>query len=407
MLSPVPTDPGHGVPATRDAPGTALAYRADAELRQEPLPPVAAARPGRGPWASLLVMVVAPLLCAAAYLYWKAVPQFESTVGFSVRREEAALPVDLFGGFAGLSGSGSADADILHAYLSSQELVAALDRDLDLRSAYSVHAARDPVFAFAQDGTIEDLVRYWERMTRLSYDAGTGLIELRVRAFDPAFAQDIAGAAFSRSQALINELSAIARNDILEAARFGLDQAGARLRDARAALTAFRTESQIVDPGADVSGQMGLLTRLQAELADELIRLDLLVTQTRDSDPRIAQARQRIEVIEARIATERMKIGSGGGPAGEDYASVMAAFERLSVDVEFARESYLAALAAYDLAVAEARRQTRYLAAHIKPTLAERATAPDPAVILGLGGLFLVLIWAIGALTLASLRDRQ
>jgi capsular polysaccharide transport system permease protein len=368
---------------------------------------VAVARGGRGFLLSFLAMVIVPLLCAAAYLYWRAVPQYESTVGFSVRREEAAMPVDFLGGFAGLSGSGSADADILHAYLSSQELVAALDRDLDLRGAFALYRAEDPVFAFREGGTIEDLVTYWGRMTRLSYDAGTGLIELRVRAFEPALAQDIAAAAFGHSQNLINALSAIARDDILDGAKVALDQAGARLRAARGALTAFRTESQIVDPGADVSGQMGLLTRLQAELADELIRLDLLENQTRESDPRIAQSRQRIAVIDARIATERQKIGSGGGPAGEDYASVMAEFERLSVDVEFARESYLAALAAHDLAVAEARRQTRYLAAHIKPTLAERATAPDPAVILGLGGVFLVLIWAVSALTWSSLRDRQ
>lgn len=409
MLSPVPSCPSPTLPAARPGAGTALVNCPDAEEKTwEPtLPPVAVARGGRGVLLSFLAMVIVPLLCAAAYLYWRAVPQYKSTVGFSVRREEAAMPVDFLGGFAGLSGSGSADADILHAYLSSQELVAALDRDLDLRGAFALYRAEDPVFAFREGGTIEDLVTYWGRMTRLSYDAGTGLIELRVRAFEPALAQDIAAAAFGHSQNLINALSAIARDDILDGAKVALDQAGARLRAARGALTAFRTESQIVDPGADVSGQMGLLTRLQAELADELIRLDLLENQTRESDPRIAQSRQRIAVIDARIATERQKIGSGGGPAGEDYASVMAEFERLSVDVEFARESYLAALAAHDLAVAEARRQTRYLAAHIKPTLAERATAPDPAVILGLGGVFLVLIWAVSALTWSSLRDRQ
>lgn len=387
--------PVHALPAPAPVPPPA------------PPPPVAAAGRGRGLAVSFVLMVLLPLAAAAAYLATVARPQFESTVAFSVRREDGPMSTDTLLGFAGLSGTGSKDADILYAYLGSQDLVAALDRRLDLAGHYAAPRAADPVFAFDPAGTVEDLVGYWGRMTRLSYDAGTGLIELRVRAFDADTAQVIAGAAFALSTALVNDLSAIARDDMLAQAETQLDLARTRLREARAALTAFRTETQIVDPGADVSGQMGLLTQLQGELAHELIRLDLLAAQTGEGDPRVVQARQRIAVIEARIGDERRKIGAGADGGARDFARVMADFERLSVDVEFARETYLAASAGLDAARAEARRQTRYLAAHIRPTRAERATAPDPVVILGLGALFLGLIWAVAALGWASLRDRS
>jgi len=325
-----------------------------------------------------------------------------------VRREEAPGPMDLFGGFSGLSASGSSDPDVLYAFLTSQELVAAVDRAVDLRALWSRPADRDFIFGFDPTGTIEDLVHHWNRMVQISHGTGTGILTLKVRAFDPFEAQAIAAAAFEEPALLINGLSAIARDDIVKDAQRILEEAESRLRSARQALTSFRTRTQIVDPGADVSGQMGLLVRLLEELADELIRLDLLRNQTRKDDPRIAHSLQRIDVIEARIAMERKKFGSGATPSlGNDYATVMAEYERLSIDVEFAEKSVLAARVAYDEAVADARRRTRYLAAHIRPTLAERATAPDPVVILGLGGLILTLVWSVLALGWASLRERN
>ena len=55
----------------------------------------------------------------------------------------------------------------------------------------------------------------------------------------------------------------------------------------------------------------------------------------------------------------------------------------------------------------EARRQSRYLAAHVQPTLAERAEYPQRAMILGLSSLFLVFFWAIASMMFYALRDRK
>ena len=58
-------------------------------------------------------------------------------------------------------------------------------------------------------------------------------------------------------------------------------------------------------------------------------------------------------------------------------------------------------------AQADARRQTRYLAAHVRPTLAERAEYPQRGVILWFVALFLFLTWAILVLVAYALRDRR
>lgn len=373
-------------------------------------PPAAPSRARPRHWGvafTFIAGVVLPMVLAAAYLWGAAEDQFESTLAFSVRQEEAPAPATLFGAFAGFSGGTAADSDVLYAYLESQDLVSVIDDRLDLRSRYSAPVDRDPVFAFDPAGTIEDLTRYWRRMTRVAYDPGTGLIELRVRAFDAASARDIAAAVLEESTDLINGLSEAARQDAMRFAEAELAEAAANLSEARERLTAFRAVTQIVDPGADLQGRMGVIAELQARLAEELIRVDLLELRTGADDPRLNEGRQVIAAIEARIAAERRRLGAGDKTSEQDYARTLEEFSRLSVDLEIAEEAYASARAARDLARAEARRQSRYLAAHVRPMVAERATAPDRLLILAITGFFAVLLWALAVLVFYSLRDRR
>jgi len=357
---------------------------------------------------SFALLVIAPVVLAAFYLWSIAKDQYASTTGFTVRQAETSAPVDLLGGLSQLSGSASGDADVLYEFILSQELVARIDAELDLRSMYSKAWPEDPVFAYNPDGSIEDLLKYWERMVRLAYDSGTGLMELRVLAFDPFDAQNIAKEIVQQSTTMINELSAIAREDATRYALEELDQSVERLKAAREAVTAFRSRNEIVDPNADIQVQMGLLNTLNQQLADALISFDLLSETTRTDDPRVTQAARRIEVIEERIADERKKFGVGNaGDGSNDYATLVAEFERLAVDREFAEQAYTVALSTFDAARAEAQRQSRYLATYIRPTLAETSRYPDRLLLAGLLTLFLILAWSIMALVYYSIRDRR
>lgn len=357
--------------------------------------------------AVFIVVVIVPVIVAAVYLYSFAADQYVSRLGFSVRTEQTTSAFEILGGISELSGGGSSDTDILNEYIRSQEMVERIDALLDLRAIYS-RPGNDPWFALAPGGTIEDLVAYWDRMVRISYDGASELIELRVHAFDPADAQAIAQAVFTESSRMINDLSAIAREDATRYAREELDRAVERLKVARETLTRFRSTSQIVDPTADIQGQMGLLNTLEAQLAEALIEMDLVTETSREGDPRVTQLERRVAVIRARITDERRKFGAGAtSEDGVDYATIVADFERLTVDREFAEQTYLAALAAFDSAQAEARRQSRYLAAYVKPTLAQRAEYPQRPLLIGLVALFALMGWGLLALIYYSLRDRR
>lgn len=352
------------------------------------------------------LFVLLPITFAGSYLWTRAADQYASHVGFSVRKEETSSAIEILGGITELSGSSSSDTDILYEFIQSQKLVREIDAALDLRALWS-KPTNDPVFAFEPGGTIEDLMAQWERMVKVYYDGGTGLIEVRVLAFAPEDATAIAQAVFDQSSQMINALSSVAREDAIAFARGELDHAAGRLKEARLAITEFRNRTQSVDPSADIQAQVSLLSTLQARLAESMIDYDLLLQTTRTGDPRLEQAKRAIAVIEERISQERAKLGISGQSDDGVLANLVGEYERLQVEREFAERTYTAALAGFDNALAESRRQTRYLAAHIEPTLAQRAQYPRRLVILSSFAVFLFLIWSVGALIYYSLRDRR
>ncbi|MEO0677269.1 MAG: sugar transporter [Pseudomonadota bacterium] len=397
-------------PTAAPAPSAAPAAEApSSEIASAAVPPAKMRRRHWGLIVSFVLFVLAPIGVTAWYLWEVALDQYGSVAGFTVRQDEGQQASDLLGGLAALTGGNSGgDSDILFEFIQSQVLVRQVDEALDLRAHYSARYDDDPVFALAPDASIEDLHSYWSRVVRVAHDQGPGLLEVQVRAFDPDTAQAITQEIVANSQNMINALNAQAREDALQFARTDLQEAVGTLSAARAALTEFRSRTQIVDPEADIQGRMGVMNNLQQQLAQALIEFDLLAETASANDPRLVQASRRIEVIRDRLARERDAVARGEENSldGQDYPTLITEFEGLIVEREFAEQQYRAALAAMEIARDEVTRQSRYLATYVAPTRAETAEYPQREVVLGLVALFALLTWAVGALIFYSIRDR-
>jgi len=400
--------PGGGSPKRPKKVAPEMQKRIDAALQQPVLPPASPAKLERrhyGMAISFVLVVVIPVILSAYYLYTRAADQYASHVGFSVRSESAASPADVLGGLGSLVGvtsSSTSDSDILFKFIQSRDLVERVNARLDLRAIWS-KAPDDPVFSFRGNASLEDLVSEWERKVRVYYD--NGMIDLRILAFDPVDAQNIANAILDEGGILINQLNDIAREDALRYSRDELERAQERLREARAAVTNFRNRYQLVDPVADVQSQIGVVTSLQQQLAEQLVSLGLLQANAQPADPRISQTELRISVIREQIDAERQKFSSEGDNVA--LSDVVGQYEILAVDRQFAETSYTAALASYETARAEAVRQSRYLAPYVRPTLAQEAEFPERLKLMLMIAGFLTLLWIIGSLMFYSLRDRR
>lgn len=355
---------------------------------------------------AFLGIVVGPLLVVWQYLDTRAVDQFHSDAGFTVQQEGNEALTGIVAQVAG--GAAQSDTDVLHKFIQSPAIVARIGQRLDLVGHYSAPHGQDPVFALRPGASTEDLVAYWQRVVRVAYDQSSRLIEVEVRAFSPDFAQRVGREIVAESQRLINELNSTARSDAIRFAEADLEEALERMKRSREALIAFRTRTQIVDPVSDLEGRLGVVNTLQQQLAEALVEYDLLLESTRANDPRVAQAERQIRVIRNRIAQERRTVSQGESPQdGTDYPTLLAEYEGLLAERDFAEQSYLAALTALDAARANAARQTRYVATFIAPTLAETSEYPRRTELFLVTGFFLFLGWSILSLIFYSLRDSR
>jgi capsular polysaccharide transport system permease protein len=366
------------------------------------------ARPRRRHWAilaSFLIVVLLPFGLATGYLYTRAADQYHSETAFSIRSEEqASAAAGLLGAITQINPGTASEADILFEYIRSQKIVEDIDAALDLRTIYN-RAEGDPVFALGPSATVEDLLGYWNRMVVVSYDSSAGIIHVRANAFRPEDARAIASAILAESGKLVNQLSEQAREDAVRFAREELEEAEVHLREVRKRLADFRRTNRIVDPSADIAGQMGLLNALQQELAQALVERDVLLSYASEDDQRVIQANRRISAITAQIEEERENLGVGGVEGV--LPEVVGTYEELLVDIEFANAAYTQALAALAAARAEARRQSRYLAPHVRPTSAESPLYPQRVLLSGLTGAFLLLGWGAIMLLYYNVRDNS
>lgn len=394
----------------------AMARELQRQLDEQPAYPVArAATMKRRHWgivASFVLMVLLPLAAVVFYLWAIAEDQYVSNAGFVVRSQETAVGADALGGIGGLltGGSSASDSDVLYAFIQSQEMVEAVDRAVGLRAHFSAHWPKDWVFSLPPDATLEDLTDFWQRILGISYESGSGLIEVQAAAYDPATAQAIVEAVVVASQDRINALNEQARADAMGYATADLEEALERLKAARQAMAQFRTRTRIVDPAADIQGRMGVMNNLQQQLATALVDYDLLRGSLSVDDPRLKTAEKTIDVIRQRIDIERQTFASDNtetGAVGQDYPSLIADFERLTVDQNYAEETYHTALNALELARDEATRQSRYLATYIRPTLAQSSQYPDRPIVALLAGLALLMVWSVIVLIYYSIRDRS
>lgn len=359
--------------------------------------------------ASFLLAVIAPSLASVGYLYLWAADQYASRMAFSVRSGEAAPQIDIFGALAHAAGSGSADAEIVYQFIRSQQMVEAAMAAAPLVEIYNA-SPEDVVFRLGREQPIEDVTRYWRWMNDVAFDGGAGIVTFTARAFDPDSARLIAQIVLDESTRVVNALSAQAREDAVSVAREALVAAEDRLRLVRRDIRAFRDLEQELDPSENARAALGLTTLLETRLAETQIELE---TQLALVGPRAAEIpvlRQRIESLRNRIAEERARIGAGrlerDGEA-RAFSDLVAEYEELVVDREFAERAYLSAMAAYEQAQLEARRQTRYLAPHIHPTLSVEAQYPRRALLAAAVFAALLVAWSVAVLVAYNVFDRR
>lgn len=358
--------------------------------------------------ASLAGIVALPTLATAGYYAFIASDQYAAQARFSVRGNERISGDMLSVLTGGGAGANVGDSYILQEYIGSRELVDRLQQRVDLESRYATPAA-DFLTRFSAGDPVEDFVEYWRGMVSAEFDHYTGIITLEVKAFTAEDARLIASAVVEESRSLVNRLSEQSRQDTVSLAQREVQFAEDRLREARGAVAEFRNEQNTVSPVAIAQAHEQLIGQLEGQLVQAEAELSQIASMVGPEAPSRRILESRIAAIRDQIAERKTRVSSGGSAAegGEGISSQLATFESLETEAEFAQKHYLSALTSLEAARVEAKRDQRYLATFVTPSLPQEALYPlrvTNTVLIFAGSL---VVWGISALLYAAIRDHM
>lgn len=379
------------------------------------LGPLAGRAPGTQPVARsslisripipFVIVVVIPTLLTAIYYLLIATPRYVSEARFVVRaasqEQPSALGVALQG--VGLSASAT-DSFAVHEYIRSRDALAALEPRVDVARILAPPEAdflsRHPRPWEGQSR--EGLYKGLKRFVTVGYETSTGISTLRVEAFKPQDSQRLASALLESGENLVNKLNErSAAGAVIDAERAKLE-AETRLRNVQSRLTSFRNREGIVDPTLSATENSALIGELLAGIATLEAERSQLAAQAPNS-PQLPILDGRLAAFRRQLATERAKIAGGPGSLATKFSE----YEALAAERLLAERAMAAASTALDTARLDARRQKLYLERIVSPSVADTATKPDRLRAILMVLITTLLIYGIGWLMWAGLREHR
>ena len=396
-----------------------LRLRQDTEVRPSPteitMLKTANALPKRVRRTRWQPIILLPSAISAAYLYEIASDQFVSEFRFHVRHAppsamDTSSPVSGLTGAASVALQGMTDSEIVVQYLQSRKVLDDLRPLVDIEHIY----ARPDADWFARLGSnepIENQLLYWRRVVDPFFDLATGIITVKVRAFDPAEAQQVSEALLGLSEKLVNSLSDRAKYNKLNYARQEVEQKVTAMRETELALRDFRNRNAVLFPNIQATESAGVDEKLQDQISTARASLNALRIQGLEAGaPRIRLLENRISGLEAEAAQQqtRVTVGDVANLARPvPLASAMASYDALDVDAKIAAKSYEMAVMAEQRAVDEAAQQQIYLDTFVTPGKPERSLYPERwRVLLQILASTLV-IWCLGTLIWRATLDHM
>ncbi len=351
-----------------------------------------------------LIIIVLPIVLGTSYFGLIATDRYVSHSQLSIRTADSG-PANLLGGLVGaVSGNSSisSDAYIVQDYILSRSMVATLQKTLDIRSIFAAPEA-DYLSRFHADDTEEDLYNYFLTRVSVLFDPETQIIHLSVEAFTPEDALAIAQAIVALCDDLVDNISLKAREDSLKFARGEIERAEKRVENARLAISDFRQQHGEIDPVSGATSIGSIVASIELEIARTQTELSELRSYLREDSAQVVTAKARLRALKQQLGQVRTRLA--GEANNESYVPLLADYERLVIEDEFAKTAYAAAGASLELARAEAARKHIYLVAFVEPSLPDEAIEPDRSKLILTVILCSLIAYGLFTLLFAAIRE--
>ncbi|WP_255873182.1 hypothetical protein [Microbulbifer elongatus] len=367
----------------------------------------------RGPawvkrFGGIALLVLMPLLVVSGYyLFWVS-DRYVSITQLIVKDNSSTPNMSSTLGFLvpGM-GADNQDAFLVVNYIQSLDMALFLDETLELADYYK--SDRYDMFSrLAVDATQEDYLEYYRNHIAIGHDETTGIITIEMQAFEPEFARKLVDTVVRKSEDFVNAISNQLADKQVAFVRSELELAQAKLRTSKQSILDFQNRNKVVSPEELTKGISAIIQSLEATLAERRAKLTAAKTYLHADSSQVVSLQAEIHSIEQQIEAEKVRLVGVSADDGEERLnSLNAHFQNLELDLQFAMDAYQASLTALETARMEASGRLKHLMVISQPSVAEEAEYPHKLYNLASLAVILLLIYGIGKMLVASIRDHR
>ncbi|WP_156134089.1 hypothetical protein [Ensifer sp. ZNC0028] len=361
---------------------------------------------------SFLFVVLIPTAAVLFYYISLASNVYVTEVKLTVRKSQEASSGEASSSLAssflkkldlGSSLSSGQDTQIISDYLKSRIVI----EDLGGKPIVSEYFSRGDIDWFSRLGTgadKEEIWEYWREHITVSIDTVSNILTMRVRAYSNDDTYNLALKLVENSEKLINRISDRTKNDALLRARQEVTRSASDLAGVRTALLNFQQKSGSIDPVMTVKQMTSAVTELSLKKIQLQAQIDVGSLSGLNERPGDKYLETKIKVIDDQIQQFSEKLT---GMSSDTLSSQLKDYQLLKLQEEFSEKIYMLARSDYEQARRRIIAQQLYVVVVVPPLLPESALLPRPVLDTFVVFLGLLVVWGIGCLLFASIKDSR
>lgn len=317
---------------------------------------------------------LALVLCAAIYWSIIASDRYVSDANVVLESPQLGAPTLNFQSLmTGPMGAGRGDMLLLRDYLLSVDMLRILQNELNIREHYSQSHIDWLSRLDDADLPIEKLHKYFLKRVEVELDEYAQVLRVRVQAFDPNMAQLIAQQMLSAGESHMNEMGRRLAEEQMRFLEVQVEQLQDRLNVSIQELLDYQNESGLVSPQGTLESISAVVANLEAQVSTLSARRAAMLSFQSPRSPEVLRIESEIKAINDQIIRERGRIAQASGDALNVLTSE---YQALELRLQFARESYSAALMALENTRIEVARKLKQVSVLQSPTFPEYSVEP-------------------------------
>lgn len=277
--------------------------------------------------------------------------------------------------FGSLLTGDKSDGDLLllREYLLSTDMLKKVQHELNFRQHYSENG---DFFARLgdKDAPIEQLHDYYLKRVLVEMDEYSGVLNIKVQAWTPEFAQQFAKLLLREGESHMNGMGQRLAEEQVQFLDKQVALLEKNFQKTRQALLDYQNENGLVSPTQTVESLNTVVSSLEAQLASLKARKSALASYQSARSSDMVRTESEIRALRDQIDKERKRLAQ---QSGNSLNAVSSQYETLQLRADFAKQTYSNALAALENTRIEAARKLKQVSILQSPLLPEYPEQPE------------------------------